>query len=240
MKLILYFWPVQLELSACARSPMLTWSKSRPQSKGLASAIIFFGERDISIVALRSFEKPQSFYLGSAVDLQIDCRKNAWIRGTKSAREYIVSLTCTINSYQKNQPDPEGDERKLAPKNKNPNKNITGNLVRSKKKAHHSSATRQISKIQHCSGSTGKSHSITNRKLLGAANRSQPVATPKLRDGTDQPRPAPERYVPPLVPARKLDGKVELDKTRTNLSIMHTWTKGKWFEGYLSALSYFH
>ncbi|KAF7917287.1 hypothetical protein EAE99_009298 [Botrytis elliptica] len=44
-------------------------------------------------------------------------------------------------------------------------------------------------------------------------DRSQPVATPKLRYRTDQPTPAPERYVPPIAPARKLDAKIELDKT---------------------------
>ncbi|KAF7895706.1 uncharacterized protein EAF01_009668 [Botrytis porri] len=44
-------------------------------------------------------------------------------------------------------------------------------------------------------------------------DRSQPVATPKLRFRSEQPTPAPERYVPPIAPARKLDGKVELDKT---------------------------
>ncbi|TGO24164.1 hypothetical protein BPAE_0110g00220 [Botrytis paeoniae] len=43
-------------------------------------------------------------------------------------------------------------------------------------------------------------------------DRSQPVATPKLRYRTDQPTPAPERYVPLIAPARKLDAKIELDK----------------------------
>ncbi|KAF5875443.1 putative serine threonine-protein kinase nak1 protein [Botrytis fragariae] len=44
-------------------------------------------------------------------------------------------------------------------------------------------------------------------------DRSQPVATPKLRYRTDQSTPAPERYIPPIAPARKLDGTIELDKT---------------------------
>ncbi|TEY63692.1 hypothetical protein BOTCAL_0152g00090 [Botryotinia calthae] len=48
-------------------------------------------------------------------------------------------------------------------------------------------------------------------------DRSQPVATPKLRYRTDRPTPAPERYVPPIAPARKLDGKIELDKTGASL-----------------------
>ncbi|TGO52267.1 hypothetical protein BCON_0144g00040 [Botryotinia convoluta] len=48
-------------------------------------------------------------------------------------------------------------------------------------------------------------------------DRSQPVATPKLRYRTDRPTPAPERYIPPIAPARKLDGKIELDKTGASL-----------------------
>ncbi|ATZ51128.1 hypothetical protein BCIN_06g05600 [Botrytis cinerea B05.10] len=48
-------------------------------------------------------------------------------------------------------------------------------------------------------------------------DRSQPVATPKLRYRTDRPTPAPERYIPPIAPARKLDGNIELDKTGASL-----------------------
>lgn len=48
-------------------------------------------------------------------------------------------------------------------------------------------------------------------------DRSQPVATPKLRYRTDRPTPAPERYIPQIAPARKLDGKIELDKTGASL-----------------------
>ncbi|TGO41856.1 hypothetical protein BHYA_0015g00190 [Botrytis hyacinthi] len=48
-------------------------------------------------------------------------------------------------------------------------------------------------------------------------DRSQPVATPKLRHRSDQPTPAPERYIPPIAPARKLDGNIELGKTGASL-----------------------
>ncbi|TGO08522.1 hypothetical protein BTUL_0204g00010 [Botrytis tulipae] len=48
-------------------------------------------------------------------------------------------------------------------------------------------------------------------------DRSQPVATPKLRYRTDQPTPAPERYIPPIAPARKLNGNIELNKAGASL-----------------------
>ncbi|KAF7891113.1 uncharacterized protein EAF02_001438 [Botrytis sinoallii] len=159
-------------------------------------------------------------------------------QGTKMAREYVISSTWTINSQQKNQPDPEGNKRKLAPPK------MTWCYLEdfeSLMKEHIQKEWEpNVSLVKFRQGRFN--WQITRdypSEASRAVNRSQPVATPKLSYRTDQPRPAPERYVPPIVPARKLDGKIELDKTRTNLDIIHTWKEGKRLEGYLLALSYF-
>ncbi|KAF7916001.1 uncharacterized protein EAE98_010856 [Botrytis deweyae] len=100
-------------------------------------------------------------------------------QGTKMAREYVVSSTWTINSHQKNQPNPEGKKRKLAPKKydllilRGPRKldeRAHPERMGTKRDiwlGRRNNLTTQVSSSNFDkAGSTGKSHAITHRKLL--------------------------------------------------------------------------
>ncbi|KAM0168976.1 hypothetical protein ACHAPF_010443 [Botrytis cinerea] len=145
-----------------------------------------------------------------------------------------MELISVLSTVTKNPNRPRGEEEEDARQQQKPgafektskaqrkstskiNRNKRGNIVELKKQRQSSGASRQVSKRQQSPASTDKAPRMSHPKLLGIADRSQTVATPKLSYRTDRPSPAPERYIPPVVPASWME---RLSWTRREQTLM--------------------